>query len=99
MPGARHRIRRGGGANHQARRRENTLPVRLLDRVVDRWVEAEIVGADDKALCRGRRLPQPGISRCRRNWKNSTPSRSRRRIISGLRIISPNSEAIFRRRK
>jgi hypothetical protein len=42
---------------------------------------------------------QPAISRLRRNWKNSTPSRSRRFIISGLRIISPTSEAIFLRRK
>ena len=45
------------------------------------------------------RVRQPAISRWRRNWKNSTPSRSRRRIICGLRIISATSEAIFCRRK
>jgi hypothetical protein len=42
---------------------------------------------------------QLASSRVRRNWKNSTPSRSRRRIISGLLIISASSEAILPRRK
>ena len=35
----------------------------------------------------------------RRNWKNSTPSRSRRFIISGLAIISATMDAIFDGRK
>src|SRR5690348_15193697 len=38
-------------------------------------------------------------SRVRRNWKNSTPSRRRRRIISGEVSISPTMAAIFEGRK
>jgi hypothetical protein len=34
-----------------------------------------------------------------RKWKNSTPSRSRRFIICGLRIISFKIDAIFDGRK
>ena len=45
-----HRVRRRRRADHQARGRQNTVPVRLLDRRVDRRVEPEIVGADDQAL-------------------------------------------------
>src|SRR5262245_9189189 len=37
--------------------------------------------------------------RARRKWKNSTPSRKRRFIISGLVIISARMEAIFEGRK
>ena len=81
-----------GARDHQAGGRQNAVPVRLLDRLVDGGIEPEIVGADDQA-------PQLAISRLRRNWKNSTPSRSRRRIISGLLIISATSEAILPRRK
>jgi hypothetical protein len=58
--GARHRVGRGRAADHQARRRQDAAPMRLLDRLVDRNVEPEIVGADDQA-------PQPAISRRRRN--------------------------------
>ena len=90
--GARHRVSRGGAADHQARGRQNAVPVGLLDSFVDGGVEPEIVGADDQAS-------QLAISRLRRNWKNSTPSRSRRRIISGLLSISATSEAILPRRK
>ena len=90
--GARHGVSRGGGADHQARGRQNAAPVRLLDSFVDGGIEPEIVGADDQAF-------QLAISRLRRNWKNSTPSRSRRRIICGLLIISATSEAILSRRK
>ena len=89
---ARHGVGRRRGRDHQAGGRQNAVPVRLLDGLVDGGVEAEIVGADDQA-------PQLAISRLRRNWKNSTPSRSRRRIISGLLIISATSEAILPRRK
>jgi len=55
--------------------------------------EAEIVRGDDEAL------QMTASSLWRRNWKNSTPSRRRRFIISGLRIISPTIEAIFDGRK
>ena len=90
--GARHGISRGGGAHHQARGRQNAAPVRFLDSFVDGGIEPEIIGTDDQAL-------QLAISRLRKNWKNSTPSRKRRRIISGLLIISATSEAILPRRK
>ncbi len=86
--------------HHQAGAGKDAVAVGPFDRFVDRDIEAEIVGTEDQALRRTlRQPPQLGISRWRRNWKNSTPSRNRRRIISGLRIISPSSEAIFRRRK
>ena len=62
--------------------------MRLFDRLVDCRVVPEIVGADDQ-------LPQLVLSRLRKNWKNSTPSRRRRRIICGLFTISATSEAIF----
>jgi hypothetical protein len=90
--GTGYRVGDGGGADHQARGRQNAVPVGLRDSFVDGGVQPEIVGADDQA-------PQFAISRLRRNWKNSTPSRSRRRIISGLLIISATSEAILPRRK
>jgi len=90
--GTGYRVSRGGRADHQARSRQNAVLVGLLDSFVDGGVEPEIVGADDQA-------PQLAISRLRRNWKNSTPSRSRRRIICGLLIISATSEAILPRRK
>jgi hypothetical protein len=90
--GPRHGVSRGGGADHQARGRQNAAPVRFLDSFVDGGIEPEIVCADDQAF-------QLAISRLRRNWKNSTPSRSRRRIISGLLSISATREAILPRRK
>ena len=80
-------------ADHQARRAENAAPVRLFDRGVDRFAEPEIV----------RRNRQPiqwaDSRRSRRNEKNSSPSRNRRRITSGLRIISVAMAAIFGARK
>jgi hypothetical protein len=90
--GARHGVSRGGRADHQARGRQNAVPVRFFDGFVDGGIEPEIVRADDQAS-------QLAISRLRRNWKNSTPSRRRRRIISGLLIISATREAILPRRK
>ncbi len=90
------RIRRGRRADHQAGARQNAVAMRLLDRVVGCDIAAEIVSRNDQPPCR---QPQLAISRSRRNWKNSTPSRTRRRIISGLFSISPSSDAILRRRK
>jgi hypothetical protein len=81
------------GADHQARRAENAAPVRLFDRGVDRFAEPEIV----------RRNRQPiqwaDSRRSRRKEKNSSPSRNRRRITSGLRTISAARVAIFGARK
>jgi hypothetical protein len=53
----------------------------------------KIVGRDDKAL------QSAGSWRSRKNLKNSMPSRSRRRKISGLLTISPAMAAIFGARK
>src|SRR5271165_2053645 len=84
---------RRGGADHQARRAEDSMPMSPFDRLVHFGREAEIVRGDDEPL-------QATVSSLsRRNWKNSTPSRRRRLIISGLRIISPTIEAIFDGRK
>ena len=84
------RVGRRRRADHQAGAGQDTVAMRRLDRLVDRSVAAEIVGGNDQPLQRG-----PSAVAWRRNWKNSTPSRSRRRIICGLRSISPTSEAIF----
>ncbi len=103
--GAAHRVGGGGAGDHQAGWREHAVAVGALDRLVDRLRQAEIVGGEDDAIA-GPPLPVDGRSarrqaarRSRRNWKNSTPSRRRRFIICGLRIISPRIETIFDGRK
>ena len=102
-PQARHplrtlnRIRRRSPCHHQAGRAQDAVAVGALDRRVDRRGEAEIA----------RRAPSPAVTaaaqaalfRSRMNWKNSTPSRSRRFIICGLRTISLTMDAIFGARK
>jgi hypothetical protein len=72
--GARHGIDRRRGRDHQARGRQNTVPMGGFYCFVYSRVEPEIICTDDQAF-------QLAISLLRRNWKNSTPSRSRRRII------------------
>ena len=57
---ARHGVSRGGGADHQARGRQNAALVRLLDSFVDGGIEPEIVRADNQAF-------QLAISRLRKN--------------------------------
>ena len=93
---ARTRDRVGGSrpAHHEARAGEDAVAAGPLDGFVDGGIEAEIVGADDEPA-----QAQCAASRSRKNWKNSTPSRSRRTIISGLRTISPTIEAILPARK
>ena len=66
--------------------------MRLLNRCIYFGRQAKIVCRDDQSL-------QAATSRWRKNLKNSIPSRNRRFIISGLRIISPTIEAIFGARK
>ena len=90
--GTDHCIDRRLPPHHQARGRQDSVPMRLFNGLVDARVEPEIIGANDQP-------PQLAISRLRRNWKNSTPSRRRRRSICGLLTISATSEAIFFRRK
>jgi hypothetical protein len=53
----------------------------------------KIVGGDDNVL------QSAGSWRSRKKRKNSTPSRSRRRNVSGLLTISPAIAAIFGARK
>jgi len=91
--GARHGVGRRRGADHQARGTEDAVRMRPFDGVVDLRRQAEIVGGDDKSLQRAT------SRRSLRKRKNSTPSRRRRFIISGLRTISPTMEAIFGARK
>ena len=80
-------------AHHQARGSENALEMRALDRLVDLVGEAEVVGRDNQIF-------QCAVScRSRRKRKNSTPSRRRRFITSGLLTISPMIEAILAGRK
>jgi hypothetical protein len=92
-PGARDRVLRGGTCDHEACGGEDAVLMRRLDGLIDLGSEPEIVGGDDELLqC-------AGSPRWRRKRKNSTPSRSRRFIISGLMIISPTIEAILGARK
>ena len=80
-------------SNHQARCGENTFNMRALDRLVDLVGETEIIGRDDQIF-------QCAVScRSRKKRKNSTPSRSRRFMTSGLLTISPTIEAILPGRK
>jgi hypothetical protein len=63
-----------------------------FDGIVDFAGSAEIIRRDDE--------PPQAVSRLvRKKWKNSTPSRNRRLIISGLPIISATMEAILDGRK
>jgi hypothetical protein len=58
--GAGCRVSHGRRADHQARGRQNTVPVGLFDSFVDGGIEPEIVCADDQTS-------QLAISRRRRN--------------------------------
>src|SRR5262249_17036739 len=58
------------------------------------------LGRDAEIVCGNDNPSQVGrFRRARRKWKNSTPSRKRRFIISGLAIISARMAAIFEGRK
>ncbi len=56
----RHGIGGGSAADHQARGRQNAVPMALLNSLIDGGIEPEIVRTDDQA-------PQLAISRLRRN--------------------------------
>jgi hypothetical protein len=58
--GAGHCIGRRLATDHQARGRQDPMPMRFFDGLVDGKIEPEIVRADDQA-------PQLAISRLRRN--------------------------------
>jgi hypothetical protein len=86
-------VRRRGAAPYETRRAEEAVPMRLLNRLVDRDRQPEIVGSENELL-------QTETSRrSLRKRKNSTPSCKRRFIISGLRTISPTIAAILGTRK
>ena len=57
---ARDRVGRRWSCDHQAGRRQNAVPMGVLDGLVDGRVEPEIIRTDDQAL-------QLAISRLRRN--------------------------------
>ena len=77
--------------------------MRDLDRFVDLGGETEIIGGDDEPGGPFSRMwekeTQAASRRSFRKRKNSTPSRSRRFIMSGCRTISPTIEAILPERK
>lgn len=81
-----------GCRDHQARGGENAAAMGHFDGVVDFASNAEIIRRDDQLL-------QALSRRVRRKRKNSTPSRRRRFIISGLTIISATMDAILDGRK
>src|SRR5258708_14910772 len=79
-PRACDRVSRCRRRYHQARRCENAAAMRRFDGVVHFAGGAEIIRRDDQSL-------QAASRRARKKWKNSTPSRKRRFIISVLTII------------
>src|SRR6185503_2538440 len=97
-PRTRHRVRSTRTGDHQARGRENAVAVRRLDRIVHFERGPEIVSRDYESS-EGPTGAQAVSRRVRRKRKNSTPSRRRRFIISGLATISATIEAILEGRK
>ena len=96
-PGTPDGVLGGRTGNHQARRGKNTVAMRGLDGIIDLEGGTEIVSRDDESWPP---LRAQAISRrVRRKRKNSTPSRKRRFIISGLATISATIEAILEGRK
>ncbi len=87
------RVGRCRSSDHEACGGQDAVSMRRLDRFVDLTRETEVVSRYDQ------RFQCAAPRRSRRNWKNSTPSRSRRFIICGLAIISPTMDAIFPERK
>ena len=97
--GTRDSIRGGRLADHQAGTGQDAGGMRDFDGLVDSLIKAEIISANDQLPTNGVWSSQCNSVRSRKNWKNSTPSRKRRAIISGLKIISFIIEAILPPRK
>lgn len=89
---AAHGVGRRCAGHHQAGSGQDAIAMGLFDRFIYFRRGAEIIRRNDQRF-------QAWLRRARKNWKNSTPSRSRRFIISGLAIISPTIDAIFDGRK
>src|SRR5262245_58887793 len=86
-------VPRGQTGDHEARRRQDATLMSGFNGFVDLGRQPEIVSRDNDTF------QYTGSRRSRRNRKNSSPSRRRRFIMSGLRTISPTMEAIFGARK
>lgn len=97
--GARDRILHSRLADHQAGTGQDAGIVGDFDSLVDSLIEAKIIGANDQPSNTRVWRCQCNSVRSRKNWKNSTPSRKRRAIISGLTIISFIIETILPPRK
>ena len=90
---ARDRVLCRGCGDHEAGSRQDAALMRCFHGFIDFAREPKIVGGDDDTF------QSAGSRRSRRKRKNSTPSRSRRFNMSGLRTISPAMAAIFGARK
>src|ERR1700760_3779140 len=85
--------RRRRRSDHQARSGQDASDMGALNGLIDFVGEAEVIRRDDEIF-------QCAVScRSRKKRKNSTPSRSRRFMTSGLLTISPTIEAILLGRK
>ena len=91
--GARDRVLGRRASDHKAGGGQDAALMRCFDGFINFARKPEIVGGDDNLL------QGAGSRRSRRKRKNSTPSRSRRRNISGFLTISPAMVAIFGARK
>ena len=93
LAGSRDRILSRRGRNHETGGRQDAVSMGDFDGIIDLAREPKIISGDNNLL------QDAGSRRSRRKRKNSTPSRNRRRNISGLVIISPTMAAIFGARK
>jgi hypothetical protein len=95
----------GRGCHHQAGGIENAIMKGALDCGIDAGMQAEIVGGNDQSASKpGHSAPFFILAArqapcARRKRKNSTPSRSRRFVMSQLRSISRTISQIFAGRK
>lgn len=87
-----HRIGYRRRSYHQTGRGNYPVAMAPLNRLIDFRRRPKVIGSDNEIFQAWPRL-------ARRNWKNSTPSRSRRFIICGLASISATIDAIFDGRK
>lgn len=93
LTGTRDRVLSSRARNNETGRRQDAISMRDFDGIIDLARNPKIIGGDNNLL------QDAGSRRSRRKRKNSTPSRNRRRNISGLVTISPTMAAIFGARK
>ncbi|CAB3798592.1 hypothetical protein LMG28614_04796 [Paraburkholderia ultramafica] len=97
--GTRYRIMCCWCTNHQTRRSQYPMPMRAFDRLVHARMQAKIIGCNNQRLLCRTRCGHSHARWARRKWKNSTPSRRRRFIMSQLVSISRRISQIFDGRK